>query len=113
MDDKPTIIESVLDRATDYAKTSYELIKLKTMDKTADVISSLIPYAVSFVILIQVLLLVNIGLALWLGEILDSFWNGFFALAGFYLIIGTILHLLFHNYIKNFIRNLITKMMLK
>ena len=42
MNDKMTFIEPLLERAEAYGKTSYELIKLKAVDKTADVASTMV-----------------------------------------------------------------------
>ena len=49
MEDKTNIFESLLERASDYGKTSYELVKLKAVDKTSDVVSSFIPHTVVFI----------------------------------------------------------------
>jgi len=43
----PKLLELLLERATDYGKTSLELVKLKTIDKTTEIVSSLIPLSVA------------------------------------------------------------------
>lgn len=52
LEDNVKLIESMLESAGKYGKTSYELIRLKTLDKTSDVLSTLIPHAVVFVIIV-------------------------------------------------------------
>ena len=37
MEDNAKLIESLLERAVEYGKTSLELVKLKALDKTSDV----------------------------------------------------------------------------
>ena len=40
MEDNINLIELLLEKATEYGKTSYDLVKLKTIDKTSDGLSS-------------------------------------------------------------------------
>ncbi|MGB8491641.1 MAG: hypothetical protein WCE64_11350 [Bacteroidales bacterium] len=76
MEDNAKLIESLFERATDYSKTSFELIKLKALDKTSEAVSSLIPHSVVFVIFAVFILFLNLGLAFWLGEILGKTFYG-------------------------------------
>ena len=101
MDKNAELIESLLARLTDYTKTSLELIKLKVLDKTSDAISSFVPHFMVFVLAASFLFFLNLGLALWLGEILGKTYLGFFVVAGFYFILGTFIHFFLHKRIKN------------
>ena len=91
MEDNSKLLETLLDRATDYGKTSFELLKLKTLDKTTDAISSAIPHSVVFVLIASFMLFLNLGLALWLGEILGKMFYGFFVVAGFYAVTAIVI----------------------
>jgi len=113
MEDIVDSIESLLESAADYGKTSYDLVKLKTIDKTSDVVSSLIPHAVVFLVLMSFLLFLNLGVAFWLGEILRNMFYGFFVVAAFYGIIGLVLHFFMHDRIKKKISDYIIKQALK
>ena len=113
MDDKKILIESLYERAADYGKTSFELVKLQTLDKTSDIVSSIIPHSVVFVLFASFMIFLNLGLAFWLGEILGKTFYGFFVIAGFYILIGLILHFFMHQWIKGKIRNYIIKQFLK
>ncbi len=106
-------IESLLESAVDYGKTSYDLVKLKTINKTSDVVSSLMPHAVVFLILMSFLLFLNLGVAFWLGEIFGNTFYGFFVVAAFYGIIGLVLHFFMHDRIKKKISDFIVKQALK
>ncbi|MDD2549710.1 MAG: hypothetical protein PHD00_06405 [Bacteroidales bacterium] len=106
-------IESLKKNATDYGKTSLNLIKLKAINKTSDVISSLIPRLIVLLILTIFLLFLSLGVALYLGEILENIIYGFFVVAAFYGIIGLIVHLFMHNRIKRGIFDYIIKLALK
>jgi len=113
MEDNAKLIESLLEKAADYGKTSFDLIKLKALDKTTDAVSSFIPHSFVFVITAIFLIFLNLGLAFWLGEILGNIYFGFFVVAGFYGIVGIVLHLFLHKWIKRVICNYLIKNVLK
>jgi len=113
MEDNTKSIESLIEKITDFSKTSYELARLKTLDKSSDVASSLIPHSIVFVLFASFMLFANFGLAFWLGEILGNTYYGFFVIAGFYVITGLVLHFFFHKRIKNLIWNSIIKQVQK
>lgn len=112
-EDKAKLIESLLERAAEYGKTTLELVKLKTLDKTSDVVSSFIPHIVVFVLVALFLLFFNLGIAFWLGEILGKTCYGFIVVAGFYGVTGIVIHFFMHGWIKKLVRNYIVKLLLK
>jgi fatty acid desaturase len=109
MDDKIKQIESLLESVAEYGKASYELGKLKLLDKTSDAVSSFIPHAIVLVLVGVFMLFLNLGLAFWLGKILGNIYLGFFALAAFYGIIGIVMHFFMHKWLKKLICNYIIK----
>lgn len=113
MEDNAKLLESLLDKAKEYGITTYELAKLKTIDKTADVISSFVPFLIVIILLTTCLLFLNLGIALWLGEILGSTFYGFFIVAGFYLLLGLILHFFMHDWIKRLVGDYFVRHVLK
>lgn len=106
-------IESLLKSAADYGKISYELAKLKTIDKISNVVSSLILGAIVFLILMTFLLFLNLGVALWLGDILGNLFYGFFIVAAFYGIMALVVHFSMCDQIKKRILDYIIKQALK
>lgn len=113
MEDNIKSIESLLERVADYSKTSYELAKLKTLEKTSDVASTFVPHSIVFVFFASFMLFANFGLAFWLGEMLGNIYYGLFVVAGFYVISGLVIHFFLHKKIKNLVWNYIIKQMLK
>ena len=113
MEDNTKLFESLLERATEYGKTSYELVKLKALDKTSDVVSSFIPNTVVFVIIASFMLFFSLGLSFWLGEILGKIYYGFYVAAAFYGIIGLVLYFFINKWLKKIIGNYIIKQALK
>lgn len=113
MEDNAKLLESLLDKAKEYGITTYELAKLKTIDKTADVVSSFVPFLIVIILLTSCLLFLNLGIALWLGEILGSSFYGFFVVAGFYLILGLILRYFLNDWVKKKVGDYFVKHVLK
>jgi len=109
MEDHAKMIESLLEDVAGYGKTSFELAKLQAFDKASDIVSTLIPHTVVFLLLAVFMLFLNLGLAFWLGDILGNTFFGFFAVAGFYFIVGLILHFFMHKWIKKVICNYIIR----
>ncbi len=113
MDDKATTIEMLFEKAENYTKTSAELLKLNAIDKSADILSSLLSRLAIITVVALFTLLLNIGVALWLGEILGKSYYGFFIVSGFYLIITAILSIFSTSWIKIPVSNFIITKMLK
>ena len=113
MEDNANMIELLLEQTVEYSKISYELVKLKTLDKTSDVVSSFIPHTVVFVLIASFLLFLNLGAAFWMGEILGKIFYGFFAIAAFYGILGIVFRVFFYNWSKRMIENYIIRKTLK
>jgi fatty acid desaturase len=113
MEDNAKLIESLLEKATEYGKTSLELAKLKAVDKTSDIVSTFIPHYLVLIIIAVFLLFLNLGLAFWLGEILGKTFYGFFIIAAFYCFTGIVVHFFMHDRLKMIISNFVVKLLLK
>ncbi len=105
MEDKTSFIEPLFERAKAYGKVSYKLLQLKALDKTASVVATLVSRSLAILFASIFFVSANVGVALWLGDLLGKSYYGFFCVAGFYGIIGAILHFLLHNSIKRWISN--------
>ncbi len=97
MENNAKMLESLFEKAEDFGKTSIELIKLKILDKASEIVSSLIPFSVVFVLIASFMIFLNLGLAFWLGDILGKTYFGFFAVAAFYVLTGILFYFFFHK----------------
>ena len=113
MEDKESLIESLIEKGEQYGKTTIELIKLKTLDKSADVASTLISWAVVIVFTVLFFLILNIGIALWIGELLGKSYYGFFAVATFYALLSIIFILFREQFVKMPVNNSIVTQVLE
>ncbi|MGV9004298.1 hypothetical protein [Flavobacterium sp.] len=113
MENIATNIEKLYEKAENYTKTSIDLVKLKAIDKTSEIISSLaVVISIAFIVAIFSLFL-NIGIALWIGDELNNTYLGFFIVSGFYFLVGIIIYINRRTFIKVPIDNLIVGKLLE
>jgi len=106
-------IETLFEKAGEYSKTSLQLLQLKAIDRFADVVSSLAAQLAMVIVAALFLLTINIGIALWIGELLGKIYYGFFVVAGCYILICTLLYAFRKQWIKEPISNSIINQLLK
>lgn len=108
MEKNVNIIESLFESTIEYGKTTVDLLKLKAMHKTSEIISSVLPQLVVVVVVFFFVLFISLGLALWLGTILENVFYGFFIISAFYGFIG-LLMLIMHKWMKRKFGDFIVK----
>lgn len=113
MDNKATTIEMLFEKAEDYTRTTVELAKLNAIDKSADVLSSLFSRITILIVVAMFALMFNIGLSLWIGELLGKTYYGYFAVAGAYLILAILMNNFKDQWLKMPVSNLIISKLLK
>lgn len=108
MNEKIILIEMLFEKAEQYVKTTLGLYRLNVIDKATDVFASFAARVVIFLFLTLFFVLMTLGLAFYLGDVLGEIYFGFFAVGGFYLLISIVLYLcrksleeLFNNYMIN------------
>jgi hypothetical protein len=106
-------VEELFQRTGEYLETRVDLVKLKAIDKSSDVISSLAASIVMILVFLLFILSVNIGVAIWIGDSLGKTFYGFFIVAGFYAIVGLILFLVKDKWIKGPVSKLIIEKVIK
>lgn len=113
MNDRATPIEMLFEKAKDYSETTIELFKLKAIDKSAELGSSLAARLAIFMVVALFFLFINIGVAFWIGDLLGKTYYGFFIIGGFYIFIAILLHIFRRQWIKTPVSNSIINQMLK
>lgn len=113
METNATTNENIFEKAENYTRTSLELVKLKTVSASADVLSTITSKIAVAVVVAFFTLFLNIGISLWIGKELGEYYYGFFILALFYLIVAIVMHTFQHSLIKIPVGNLIISSILK
>lgn len=109
MENKPTNVEELLQKLKDYADVRMDLFKLKGINKVSGFMSSAITMFVIAIIFTTVFLCITIGLALWIGSLLEHVYLGFFIMGALYLIIGLVLYSNRSKLIKDKVSNSLIK----
>jgi len=105
METNTTPVETLFVKAEDYSKTTIELFKLYAVDKTADVVSSLATQIAIYTVVVLFILTFNIGLALWLGDVLGKTYYGFFIIAGLYVLVCALVYAFRDQWVKTPVAN--------
>lgn len=113
MENIATNIERLYEKAESYTKTSFELVKLRAIDKTSEIISSLAVVISIACVIAMFSLFLNIGIALWIGNKLNDMSAGFLIVSGFYLVAGIVVYIFRRNWIKRPIDDLIVGKLLE
>lgn len=106
-------LETLLERAEEYGKTTIELFKLKAVDKASGSVSTMVSRLLSVFLMLMFLLIGSFALSFWLGDLLGKAWYGFLLVAGIYGLAFVILFFFLHNWFKTRIANVIIKQILK
>jgi hypothetical protein len=105
MDEREGLIESLIEKGEQYGKTTLELIKLKTLDKSADVASDIVSWLIVVIFASLFFLILNVGIALWIGDLLGKSYYGFFVIAGFYAVLALVFTVFRKQMIKKPVNN--------
>ncbi|HQN93746.1 MAG TPA: hypothetical protein PKV50_03335 [Prolixibacteraceae bacterium] len=105
-------IESLIEKGEQYGKTTLKLIKLKSVDKGAGVLSELISWSIVIIFAVVFFTLANIALALWLGSLLQTMYLGFVIVAAFYGLLALLFLILRKPLLKKPMNNSLVKQFL-
>ena len=92
--------EDIFENASEYLEARWNLGILNASSKAADTISSITTTLIMAMVGTIVLIFTSIGVALLIGERLNSPSSGFFYVALFYVVIGILLYSIKDKYIK-------------
>ena len=106
-------IDALIEKGEQYGKTTLELLKLKTLDKSSDVASNLVSWLIVFVFAVLFFLILNIGVVLWLGGLMGKSYYGFFAVSGFYALLALIFGIFRKQLVKDPLNNSIIEQVLE
>jgi hypothetical protein len=113
MNDKENILASLLDNVEEYVKTSFELFKLKRLDKASDIAATVISRVTAIFASLTFLLMISLAGAFWLGSVMGKIWYGFLIIAAFYGLLGLFFYFFLHKLLKRIFADMIVHHTLK
>ena len=102
-------LESLFETTSSYVETRIELAKLKAVKKSSEVASTLVTKMVLGAIIFLFLMVFNMAIGFWLGDMLGKNYYGFFVLALLYLVAGIIIYASREKWLKTPVANSIIK----
>ncbi|RYD93495.1 MAG: phage holin family protein [Sphingobacteriales bacterium] len=87
MEETKETTQSIIDQLKEYVETRITLAKYKAVEKGTTFIADIIMILVVIIVAAVTFLFLSFTLALFLADVLHSYWQGFGIVAGFYLII--------------------------
>src|SRR5215218_8597419 len=105
MENQSSPVESLIDRVKSYVETRIDLLRLKAIDKSSSFLSLLISMIVVILVSFISVMMISVGLALLIGDLLGHAYYGFFIVGAFYLITGLVLFSLREKWLKTPIAN--------
>ncbi len=108
-----TTFGALLEKAESFGKTTIDLIKLKAVDKLSKIASNIIYGVLIALFAFFFLMIFNMALAFWLGDMLGNTYMGFFVVAAFYVLLVILLLIFKKQLIKTPITNAIITKFLK
>ncbi len=99
MVNKDVAIKSLVESVEEYSKTSFDLLKLKYVERKADLTSSFVTKSIFVVVLSLLVININIAVALWVGTFFSKIFYGFLVVSSFYALLSIVLFLT-HKLIK-------------
>lgn len=106
-------LEDLVGQVEDFGKTTFELSKLRAIETTATLVPAVLTRICVVAVFSFFVFVLNIGIALFLGDLLGNSYAGFFIVSGFYLLLGVVFHYFLHGWIKKPIAELIIKQILQ
>ncbi len=106
-------VESLVEPVENYVRTTFELTKLKLLQTAAIVATSLISRISVMLMVLVFFLVINLGIAFWLGDILGKVYYGLFIVAGMDLVIVILSYFFLFRLIKRPVSDIIIKQALK
>jgi uncharacterized protein YqhQ len=106
-------IKTLFAMSGDYLDTKIELTKLKTIDKSSDVLSNLVDLFIRILVGFLFIGFCSVALAIFLGKTLGDYYYGFLIVGGFYSVIFLIIYIWREKLIKRPVANNLINKMLK
>lgn len=107
------LLEELYELGEAYSKTSIRLIKYRALEVSISIVTALIAQMSVVIIFLFCLMMLSLGAALWLGEMLGAIYYGFLLVGGFYFIVGLLAYFILHKMIKKSVGDFIIKQALQ
>ncbi|TSD64551.1 phage holin family protein [Inquilinus sp. KBS0705] len=103
-------VRPIIDQLSEYAETRFKLLKYEVIERGTSLIADMVIQIVIVISLLLTFLFASFTLALFLGSVLHSYWQGFGCVALIYLVIAVIIMVNKRGFQKPIINALVRKL---
>jgi Ca2+/Na+ antiporter len=100
----------IIDQLKEYAETRFKLLKYEVIERSTSLMADLVIQIVTIISLLLTFLFASFTLALFLADVLHSYWQGFGCVALLYLIIAVLIMVAKSSFKKPIVNALVAKL---
>lgn len=108
--EKEEATRPIVDQLKDYAETRFKLLKYEVIERSTSIVADIIIDIVIILGLLLTFLFASFTLALFLADVLHSYWQGFGCVALIYLLIAVLLRVAKRGFERPLINAMIRKL---
>ncbi len=99
-------MEAILKKAGEYLETRMEIVRLKTVDKSSEIISTALSELVMIIVIGLSISILSVGLSILIGSAIGAMYLGFFIVGGCYAFVAIFLFVFRKEWLRGYFRNL-------
>ncbi|MFD0795098.1 phage holin family protein [Mucilaginibacter litoreus] len=103
-------VRPIIDQLKEYAETRFKLIKYEVIERGTSIVADIITDIIIVICGVLAFLFASFTLALWLGDVLNSYWKGFGCVTAFYLLIAIVIAVAKRGFERPIINMMIRKL---
>lgn len=89
--EKQEPVRPIVDQLKEYAETRFKLIKYEVIERSTSIVADIITDIVIIILWVLAFLFLSFTLALWVSDLLHSYWKGFGCVTAFYALLSFII----------------------
>lgn len=113
LDEPKSRLESLLEHCKEYISTSFDIVKLKAIEKSVSVLSGVVSGIIVGVMFLFALVFLSIGCAWWISTSLNSPFAGFLIVGAVYLLVAVVILAAKKSIVESPMSNAIIKQVFK
>ncbi len=108
--EKEEPVRPIIDQLKEYAETRFKLIKYEVIERSTSIIADIITDVIIIILGLLAFLFLSFTLALWLADVLHSYWQGFGCVTAFYALLAFIIAMAKRGFERPIINIMIRKL---
>ena len=108
--EKQETARPIIDQLKEYAETRFKLLKYEVIERSTSIVADIITDVAIIILGLLAFLFLSFTLALWLADVLHSYWQGFGCVTAFYALLAFIIAMAKRSFERPIINIMIKKL---